>query len=83
MNTAPRIALVTGATRGIGLETVRQLAAAGVHTLLAGRDRDRAFLSSFPNLVVQICFSEFVQSIRGLRQSDSIWIQESCINFEF
>jgi hypothetical protein len=26
-------------------------------------------LSSFPNLVVQICFSEFVQSIRELRQS--------------
>ncbi len=37
-----KIALVTGATRGIGLETVRQLAAAGVHTLLAGRDRARA-----------------------------------------
>ena len=37
-----RIALVTGATRGIGLETVRQLAASGVHTLLAGRDRARA-----------------------------------------
>lgn len=37
-----KIALVTGATRGIGLETVRQLAAAGVHTLLAGRDRGRA-----------------------------------------
>jgi NAD(P)-dependent dehydrogenase (short-subunit alcohol dehydrogenase family) len=42
MNTASRIALVTGATRGIGLETVRQLAEAGVHTLLAGRDRARA-----------------------------------------
>ena len=42
MTTSHRIALVTGATRGIGLETVRQLAEAGVHTLLAGRDRDKA-----------------------------------------
>ena len=43
MNTATQtIALVTGATRGIGLETVRQLAQAGVHTLLAGRKRDVA-----------------------------------------
>jgi hypothetical protein len=28
------------------------------------------FLSSFPNLVVQICFSEFVQFIRGLRHGE-------------
>ena len=34
--------LVTGATRGIGLHTVRQLAEAGVHTLLAGRDHAKA-----------------------------------------
>lgn len=41
-NGANKVALVTGATRGIGLETVRQLAAAGVHTLLAGRDGAKA-----------------------------------------
>ena len=46
MNTSSRIALVTGATRGIGLETARQLAQAGVHTLLAGRDRERAVEAS-------------------------------------
>jgi len=37
-----KIALVTGATRGIGLETVRQLAQQNVHVLLAGRDRAKA-----------------------------------------
>lgn len=41
MTTSEKIALVTGATRGIGTETVRQLAQAGVRTLLAGRDAAR------------------------------------------
>jgi NAD(P)-dependent dehydrogenase (short-subunit alcohol dehydrogenase family) len=34
------IALVTGANRGLGLETSRQLAAQGVTVLMAGRDAD-------------------------------------------
>lgn len=33
-----RIALVTGAGRGIGLATARELASAGIHVILAGRD---------------------------------------------
>ena len=37
-----KVALVTGATRGIGFETARQLANAGIHVLLGGRDREKA-----------------------------------------
>jgi NAD(P)-dependent dehydrogenase (short-subunit alcohol dehydrogenase family) len=37
--TTIRVALVTGANRGIGLETARQLLAAGLRVVLAGRDQ--------------------------------------------
>ncbi|GAC1625051.1 MAG: SDR family oxidoreductase [Nevskia sp.] len=36
-----KIALVTGANKGIGLETARQLAQAGVHVIVAARDRTK------------------------------------------
>lgn len=40
--THSRIALVTGGNKGIGLEIARQLAQAGVHTLIGARDASRA-----------------------------------------
>jgi len=37
----PKIALVTGANRGLGREISRQLASRGVHVVMTGRDLDR------------------------------------------
>ncbi len=39
-------ALITGAARGLGLETARQLAAQGLHVILADRDRDAGQLAA-------------------------------------
>ena len=40
MKAPPRVALVTGANRGLGLETSRQLLAKGLTVVMAGRDVD-------------------------------------------
>jgi len=40
-NLKGRVAIVTGATAGIGLETSRALAWRGAHVILAGRDKER------------------------------------------
>lgn len=56
MSLPTTIALVTGATRGIGAETARQLAESGVHVLLAGRDLNaaEAVASSFRRLGLSV-----------------------------
>jgi NAD(P)-dependent dehydrogenase (short-subunit alcohol dehydrogenase family) len=41
-----RIALVTGANKGIGLEIARQLATSGVHVLLGARDVSRGAIAA-------------------------------------
>src|SRR3954453_11412789 len=41
INAAPRIALITGANRGIGFETARQLAERGFHVVITARDESR------------------------------------------
>lgn len=38
LHRSPKVALVTGGNRGIGLEVCRQLAAKGLHVVLTGRD---------------------------------------------
>ncbi len=43
-----KIALVTGANKGIGLETVRQLASKGIHVLLGARDIAKATAAAQP-----------------------------------
>ncbi len=37
-----KIALITGAAKGIGFETARQLAQAGIHVIVAARSQDKA-----------------------------------------
>ncbi|MBD1910882.1 MULTISPECIES: SDR family oxidoreductase [unclassified Leptolyngbya] len=46
MSPVDRIAVVTGANRGIGLETARQLAQHGIHVILTSRDQDNGIAAA-------------------------------------
>jgi NAD(P)-dependent dehydrogenase (short-subunit alcohol dehydrogenase family) len=46
MSTAPRIALITGGNKGLGLETARQLGKEGITVLLGSRDAGRGALAA-------------------------------------
>lgn len=46
MTEPPKLALITGASAGIGFETARQLAAQGVRVLLGARDPDKGMASA-------------------------------------
>jgi NAD(P)-dependent dehydrogenase (short-subunit alcohol dehydrogenase family) len=60
MTTASRIALITGANKGIGLETARQLAQQGVTVLVGARDLGRGTAAASA-LAVQGLAAEAIQ----------------------
>ncbi|CAH1432306.1 unnamed protein product [Lactuca virosa] len=68
-----RYAVVTGANKGIGFETVRQLAAAGVTVVLTARNEKRGMEAmsllhglGFPNVLFHQLNVQDLQSIEGL-----------------
>ena len=60
MSQAGKVALITGANKGIGFETARQLGAMGVHVLIGARDAARGN-EAVARLAAEKISAEFVQ----------------------
>lgn len=72
MNQAGRIALVTGANRGIGLEIVRQLGENGISVWLAARDSDAGekAVESLRKAGLDVRFVQMdVEEVKGIRSA--------------
>ena len=67
---AERVAVVTGANRGIGLEICRQLAASGLNVVLTSRDaaKGRAACKTLTSAGLQVIYRRLdVTSVRAIR----------------
>ena len=73
-----RVAVVTGANGGLGLETARALAGAGAHVVLASRDQPKTgdavttILSRHPEASLEIVEIDLAELASVRRAADSI-----------
>jgi NAD(P)-dependent dehydrogenase (short-subunit alcohol dehydrogenase family) len=75
-NSSERIALITGANRGIGLETARQLAGRGFHVIIAARSQSKG-----QKAVEQIQAAEGQSTFLSLDVGSSDSIQQAAGRF--
>jgi NAD(P)-dependent dehydrogenase (short-subunit alcohol dehydrogenase family) len=73
----PRIALVTGANKGIGLEIARQLAEAGAHVLIGARDPGRGHAA-----VDQLAGKGLAASFILIDVADAASVNAAAVNIE-
>jgi NAD(P)-dependent dehydrogenase (short-subunit alcohol dehydrogenase family) len=76
VNPSQRIVLITGANRGIGLESARQLAGRGFHVIIAARD-ERSGRNAAEAIAIEKGKATFLQ----LDVSDSASIRAAAGNF--
>jgi len=75
---AKRVALITGANRGIGLEVARQLGHAGLHVILTARDEEkgRAATARLEEEGLSVDFSRLDLCDPASMESTRLWLEE-------